>query len=467
MKKVTIIIVVIILLVVSSPIIVKASTSGNDLVCDKIAADGDIIKCQLRLFHTGNTMKYKNIKGTFINNPLFQLDHIEKSSYIKNINSDGYTFNYDLNDETYINNDAIFTAYFKVNLNGNYEKYSSNISISYETSSLIENAINGNITTSDSYDSETIVFDEYQENKLASLSIDGHNLNPVFDPNTTYYEVVTKNDSIILNASLKSNKSQANINLTNNKIPLNYGANEINITVTSANKNKRVYTIVITRENQMLKNVSANSLLSSLTIAGNNVELTPGTYTYNITVPYETKHAAINYTTNDNNTKVEVNGDNNLKTGLNTYSLKLTDTNGNSADYVLVVNREEKSLSNDSSIKSIGIKDILFEFDENKINYNLKIPYFKNSLDFNVVLNDENAKYEILDNNNLKDQSTITIKVTAEDGTTTNYKIKIEKEFPYLVVIIVTISFLLLLLIIILIIRHKKRRETEYALKIV
>ena len=467
MKKVITIIAVTIILFVISPVIVKASTSGNDFVCDKIAADGDIIKCQLRLFHTGNTMKYKNIKGTFINNPLFQLDHIDKSSYIKNINSDGYTFNYDLNDETYINNDAIFTAYFKVNLNGTYEKYSSDISISYETSSLIENAINNNITTSNSYDKETIVFDEYQENKLASLSIDGHSLNPAFDPNTTYYEVITKNDSIVLNGTLKSNKSHSNINLTNNKISLNYGANEINITVTSANKNKRVYTIVITREHQVLNNVLSNPLLNSLTVAGNNVSLTPGTYTYNVTVPYETKKAAINYTTNDTNTKVEVEGNNNLKTGMNTYNLKLTDTNGNSANYVLVVNREQKSLSNDSSIKSIGIKDIVFEFSEDKINYNLKIPYFKNSLEFNITLNDENAKYEILNNNNLKDQSTITIKVTAEDGTTTNYKIKIEKEFPYLVVIVITLSFLLLLLIIILIIRHKKRRATEYTLKIV
>lgn len=217
----------------------------------------------------------------------------------------------------------------------------------------------------------------------------------------------------------------------------------------------------------MLNSVSANSLLSSLTIAGNNVELIPGTYTYNITVPYETKKATINYNTNNANTKVEVNGNNNLKTGLNTYHLKLIDTNGNSANYVLVVNREEKVLSNDSGIKSIGIKDILFEFDENKINYNLKIPYFKNSLDFNIRLNNENAKYEILNNNDLKDQSIITIKVTAEDGTTTDYKIKIEKEFPYLVVVVLPLSFILLLILIILIIRQKKRSETEYTLKIV
>lgn len=467
MKKVTFIIIVTILLFAVNPVIVKASTSSNDFVCDKIVADGDLIKCQLRFRHTGNTIRYKNIKGTFINNPLFQLDHIDKSSYIKNINSDGYTFNYDLSDETYINNDAIFTAYFKANLNGIYDTYSSNISISYETTSLFENTINNNIITSNNYDKETIVFDEYQENKLSSLSIDGHNLNQIFDPNTTYYEVITKNDSINLNGALKSNKSQANINLTNNRMPLNYGANEINITVTSANKNKRTYTIVITRENQMLNNVSANPLLSSLTVAGNNVELTPGTYTYNITVPYETKKATINYNTNNANTKVEVNGDTNLKTGLNTYTLKLIDTNGNSANYVLVVNREEKVLSNNSSIKSIGIKGILFEFDDNKINYNIKIPYFKNNLDFNIRLNNENAKYEILNNNDLKDQSIITIKVTAEDGTTTDYKIKIEKEFPYLVVVVLPLSLILLLILIILIIRQKKRSETEYTLKIV
>ena len=82
-------------------------------------------------------------------------------------------------------------------------------------------------------------------------------------------------------------------------------------------------------------------------------------------------------------------------------------------------------------------------------------------------MNNENAKYEILNNNDLKDQSIITIKVTAEDGTTTDYKIKIEKEFPYLVVVVLPLSLILLLILIILIIRQKKRSETEYTLKIV
>ena len=82
MKKVTFIIIVTILLFAVNPVIVKASTSSNDFVCDKIVVVVDLIKCQLRFRHTRNTIMYKNIKGTFINNPLFQLDHIDKSSYI-------------------------------------------------------------------------------------------------------------------------------------------------------------------------------------------------------------------------------------------------------------------------------------------------------------------------------------------------------------------------------------------------
>ncbi len=456
MKKNITIIAVILCSFLINPTFTHASTSSSDFVCDKVVADGDLVKCQLRLSKSNDNVKVQNIKGTFSFGSSFQLDHIEKNSYIKNINSDGYNFDYDLN-TAYIDNNAVLTAYFKTNLNNNYSIDSDKISISYQTKNLVKSDTSQKKTaTSTQNISQTIIFDKNQENKLLLLSLQGHNLNSVFDPNTLYYESTTQNDHIILNGVLKSDKSTSNINLVNNKIPLEYGANGINITITSANNNTRTYSLVVTREPSLLNSPK----LSTLTIAERSIIIMPGIYSYNITVPYDIEVPNISYIPDSTNTKVVVQGEKKLKVGTNTYNIKLTNDEGNNTNYVIIINREAKVLSNNSSIKNIGIKNIEFKFNKEKKNYNLQIPYFQNKLDFEIMLSDNKAKYKVLNNNNLKDSSVITIRVTAEDGSTTDYKITVTKEFPVYIVSIIIFFIILALIIIILIIRnHYKNRN--------
>ena len=86
-------------------------------------------------------------------------------------------------------------------------------------------------------------------------------------------------------------------------------------------------------------------------------------------------------------------------------------------------------LSSDNLIKSLKIKGYSINFDPNKLEYSIKVKNNVKSLDLEVILNDENASYEISGNQNFKvGENTVTIKVTAEDGSERTYTLKVTKE---------------------------------------
>lgn len=86
-------------------------------------------------------------------------------------------------------------------------------------------------------------------------------------------------------------------------------------------------------------------------------------------------------------------------------------------------------LSSDNLIKSLKIKGYSIDFDSNKLEYSIKVKNNVKSLDLEVILNDENASYEISGNQNFKvGENTVTIKVTAEDGSERTYTLKVTKE---------------------------------------
>ncbi len=86
-------------------------------------------------------------------------------------------------------------------------------------------------------------------------------------------------------------------------------------------------------------------------------------------------------------------------------------------------------LSSDNLIKSLTIKGYDIKFDPNTLEYSLKVKNSVKSLDLKVVLNSSSASYEISGNQNFKvGANTVTIKVTAEDGTERTYTLKVTRE---------------------------------------
>ena len=86
-------------------------------------------------------------------------------------------------------------------------------------------------------------------------------------------------------------------------------------------------------------------------------------------------------------------------------------------------------LSSDNLIKNLTIKGYTIDFDTNTLEYKIKVKNQVKSLDLEVTLNDQSASYEISGNKNFKvGENIVTIKVTAEDGSTRTYTLKVTRE---------------------------------------
>ena len=86
---------------------------------------------------------------------------------------------------------------------------------------------------------------------------------------------------------------------------------------------------------------------------------------------------------------------------------------------------QEDTKSSNCYLMSLEIDGYPFDFQKDKLEYNVQIDNYRQSLDIKAVTEDFRAKYKIDGNENLKDKVTVT--VTAEDGSKKIYVIHIKK----------------------------------------
>ena len=130
-------------------------------------------------------------------------------------------------------------------------------------------------------------------------------------------------------------------------------------------------------------------------------------------------------TPNDNKATIDYDQNPDLVIGENVITIKVTAENGNIKEYVLNITRE-KILSNNKNIK-IKVDDEEITFNAYKSD-TIYLSYNKDRIDIKYELEDENAKAEIIGNENLKEgKNEVIVKVTAENGEEQNYTIVVEK----------------------------------------
>ena len=126
---------------------------------------------------------------------------------------------------------------------------------------------------------------------------------------------------------------------------------------------------------------------------------------------------------NDNKATVNYNSEMELKEGLNKITITVTAQDGTTKDYRLNITRKEKV----NLVERIEIEGIDFEFEPDTYEYNIETTL--TLLNFTVVLNDKEATYEVLNNENLKNGSIVKIVVKNKDSELTyNFKIVNEDE---------------------------------------
>lgn len=193
----------------------------------------------------------------------------------------------------------------------------------------------GNLLSDDSSsdDDFTISTPKSSDNTLKIVTVNGENIEV---SNQMNYK--TKNEKI--NILVETNDSGASYNIDNQ--PLNVGVNVINIKVTAENGDVKNYKLVVNREK-----LSSNTNIKII-VDDNKINFTLGKA--DIAVSSDMKDLNYKYELEDDNSKVMVTGDKNLKSGENIVTFTVTAEDGTEVKYELKVNKYTKA---DEALSSV------------------------------------------------------------------------------------------------------------------
>lgn len=296
---------------------------------------------------------------------------------------------------------------------------------------------------------------------LKEIKLSSGALNPLFSSAVVNYSVSVSKDinKISITPVPASEKSTVKINNdTKTEIALEYGNNEVTIEVTSEKGTSNIYTISINREDGR----SNNNYLSSITLSSGKILFSKETLVYDVKVLNEVTSIEVNAVPELATSKVEVIKDDTLKVGDNLITIKVTSEKGEVNEYKLNVTRleEGETLGDNPKIKDIVIEGYDLDFNSDVKTYTLNIDK-EDKLDIKVYMEDETATYTILDNENLKDKSVITIKTLSEDGSSETYKIIIKKSDSILILVIAVLCVVIAVVLIIIIIKNKSKDSDD------
>lgn len=210
---------------------------------------------------------------------------------------------------------------------------------------------------------------------LQSLKINQEGLSPEFSPEIFNYSLFLKDSVNSIDVEAKAD-GESKIEITGNT-DLKMGDNEVIVTLTPRNSNKKEYKIIVTKTNNV---EASDSYLQNLILE--NIELTPSfapeTLEYDGgTVPGKINNIFTFTSARQEGAKVEVTGNENLHVGENIISVKVTSVDeSTSKEYKIKVVKEKVEDTKSNVVDSKSDADI----DKNestkkdgKINYKILI----------------------------------------------------------------------------------------------
>lgn len=255
-------------------------------------------------------------------------------------------------------------------------------------------------------------------NTLETLNIKGVNLN--FTKDKTNYSIESELDSITIDATA-TDKNAKITGIGTKKI--SYGKNTFDVVVTAENGSAKIYKINVNRKDKR----SNNNNLTSIILSQGKINFDKNITEYTVNVTNKIDKINISYELEDKKSTAEFIGDKNLVEGDNIFVIKVTAENKEVKEYKINIIRETKNETSENLKKiNIKIKNHEFIFDKSIYEYTINTNYEK--LDFEIILEDEESKYEIIGNENLKNNDTILIKVIDKDLNTTTYKFIIQNQ---------------------------------------
>ena len=304
-------------------------------------------------------------------------------------------------------------------------------------------------------------------NTLSYLTVSVGTLSPKFSANTINYTVTIPEDttSVYIGAGLRNESSSFVSGFEPRTVEVKNGT-KASIKVKSESNAVKVYTLTFKTESSG-GGSSENSTptpeptpepddnkakLEKLELSEGIIDFDPNTFDYNISVDYKVTNISVKAKKKKKKDDVTVNGGENLELDTsNEITIVVTSEDGTKTNtYTIYVTRknEDIKVSSDSILKDLYINDYKIKFDSKIKEYEVTIKDGVNELEITATPNDEKSTVTIEGNEKLTNGSKIKIRVTAEDGSYTDYFIttrSIKKGGNTFVIVVVVLIILGLL----------------------
>jgi len=267
---------------------------------------------------------------------------------VENFNKDIYT--YDINLPT---NQGVFEVSALASKITSKVEYNldPNVTVSYgetKTIKITVTAENGNqktytvnITRNDSRSTNSF---------LKSLSLEPATIN--FKKDNYVYRVVVDNSVTKINIKAEAEDNRSTLDGVGEK-PLAVGTNMFRVTSTAENGESKVYTITVLRKNKANDEdiLSRNTKMLALRLNGKPIQLQDNIYSYLVSVENDVAVADFEADLEDPKALAMLDGNRNLKVGINKFSVIITAENGDVVTYEVIVERKEarKIINNNNS----------------------------------------------------------------------------------------------------------------------
>lgn len=272
-----------------------------------------------------------------------------------------------------------------------------------------------------------------------------------FDRTKDVYNIeVIDTNKVTIKATLNDSKASFDNIFKPKDVTLDLEDNEVLIKVIAENGDSKIYKL-----NIHVTKKDTDNTLSLLKINDEVINLADKKY--EVKLPNNVTKTKIEAIANSDKSTIKYE-DIDLIVGDNNVKITVTSEDGKYKEYDINVIREEEKIS----FERIEITGYDINFSKDKKSYTLKVDKNTNELDIKVIPN--NIDFEVLNNNNLHNGNTVTIKVTDLSGVY-EYNINIEKDSSSLNIvcyIVFGIGVVSLIAVIFYVLKKKKCKKALY-----
>ncbi|MDA7483282.1 cadherin-like beta sandwich domain-containing protein, partial [Planktomarina temperata] len=275
---------------------------------------------------------------------------------------------------------------------------------------------------------------------LSALTLSQGSLSPSFASGTLAYTSSVPNSvsSLIVTPTTNDANATAIVNGASAATPvtLAVGSNTVTVQVTAQDGTTiQSYTVAVTRA------ASSDATLSALTLSSGSLSpsFASGTLAYTALVSNSVSSLIVTPTTNDANATATVNGASpatpvTLAVGSNPVTVQVTAQDGSTQSYTVAVTRAAASSDATLSALALSSSSLSPSFASGTLAYTASVVHSVSSLIVTPSVNDANATATVngasaaTPVNLAVGSNTVTVQVTAQDGTTTqNYTVTVTR----------------------------------------